>query len=157
MRLKDFYERYPTKLDCLERIEKIRWERYGPRCPFCRSERVRKKVVNGKRGRWNCHACKSSFTVLSGMPFNGTHTDLQKWFECINLMLNANRGLSSCDLAELLDLNWTQAVHMKRRIEREIYIGGEKRLRKIIGTSKKVFIKRKKNSSKRSSGKPVIT
>ena len=156
MRLADFFERYPTHESCLARIEKIRWGRYGPRCPHCRSPNVARKKEEGYVGRWNCHRCKSTFTVLSGTVFNGTKVPLQKWFECINLILNGNRELSSHEMALHLDVNQRSSLRMIKKIAREIYIGGEKRLLKIIGTTKRCFIRRKHKPYKRS-GKPVIT
>ena len=156
MRLQDFYEKYPTRESCLDRIEKVRWGRYGPRCPFCRSASVGRKKEGTKVGRWNCIGCKSSFTVLSGTLFVWSHTDLQKWFECINLTLNGNRVLSSHEMAVHIGVNQTTAWQMQKKIAREIYVGGEKRLREIIGTNKRVFIRRKRKPYKRT-GKPVIT
>ena len=156
MRLEGFYEKYPTQESCLHRIEKVRWGRYGPRCPLCRKASVSRKKEKGRVGRWNCHVCKSSFNVLSGTVFQGVHTDLQKWFECINLILNGNRVLSSHEMALHIGVHQRTAWRMQKKIAREIYIGGEKRLREIIGTRKRVFIRRKRKPYKRT-GKPVIT
>ena len=156
MRLEGFYEKYPTRESCLDRIEKVRWSRYGPRCPFCRTASVSRKKEGDRVGRWNCHKCKSSFTVLSGTVFRWVHTDLQKWFECINLILNGNRVLSSHEMALHIGVHQTTAWQMQKKIARDIYIGGEKRLREIIGTRKRVFIRRKRRVQKRS-GKPVIS
>ena len=157
MRLDDFYEKYPTHESCLARIEKIRWGRYGPRCAHCRSVHVARKKEKGYVGRWNCHRCKSTFTVLSGMVFGGTKVPLQKWFHCVNMILNGNKVLSSHEMGFLLGVNQTTALAMQKKIAREIYVGGERGLRRIIGTSKRVFIRRPRRPFKKRSGKPVIT
>lgn len=157
MRLEDFYEKYPTRESCLQRIEKVRWGRYGPRCPFCRTPKVGRKTGKVRVGLWNCYRCKSTFSVLSGTIFNWSHTDLQKWFECINLTLNGNRALSSYEMSLCIDVNQSIAWAMQKKIAREIYIGGEKRLREIIGTSKRVWVRRQRYKWKKRSGKPVIT
>ena len=157
MRLDDFFEKYPTQESFLARIEKTRWGRYGPRCPLCRKPDVGRKKEKGRVGRWNCYACKSSFTVLSGTPFQGTHIPLQKWFESVNLILNGNKVLSSHEMGFLLGVNQTTALAMQKKIAREIYIGGERGLRRIIGTSKRCFIRRPRRPFKKRTGKPVIT
>ena len=78
-------ERFPTQESCIEHLEQIR---FGgePFCPLCGTigESARKKE-GSKVGRWNCHACKSSFNVLSKTMFQGTHLPLQKWFCAIAL------------------------------------------------------------------------
>lgn len=156
MRLDDFFEKYPTQESCFARIEKIRWGRYGPRCPHCRKSHVARKKEQGRVGRWNCHVCKSSFTVLSGTIFQGARIPLQKWFHCVNMILNGTRVLSSHELAIHLGVTQRTAWQMQKKVARELYIGGEKRLLKIIGTTKRCFIRRKRKEYKRS-GKPVIT
>ena len=67
-------------------------------------------------GRWNCHACKSSFNVLSGTIFEKTRIPLQKWFLAISLVLNAKKSLSSYQLGRDLDLNQRSAWYMQQRI-----------------------------------------
>jgi len=37
------YRRFPTKESCLEHLEKVRWKD-EPCCPYCKSEKVSKKV-----------------------------------------------------------------------------------------------------------------
>ena len=77
---------------------------------------------------------------------------LEKDFLC----LNGNRVLSSHEMELHLEVNQRSSLRMMKKVAREIYIGGEKRLVKIIGTSKRVFIRWKRKPYKRS-GKPVIT
>ena len=158
MSLETVYEKYPTQESCLARIEKIRWQRRGPRCPYCRSPHVARKKEKGRVGRWNCHGCKSSFNVLSGTVFQHTRIPLQKWFFCVALLLNGNRVLSSHELGMHLDLHQTTALKMQRRIECEVDGGGGKRLQRMIGKERCYFIRRiyRRPRHKRR-GKPVIT
>ncbi len=83
------------------------------------SWRVMRKEGN-KIGRWNCHACKASFNILSGTMFQGTHLPLQKWFCAIALIVNAKKGMSSCQLARDLNLNQRSAWYMQQRIRAEM-------------------------------------
>ena len=113
-------ERFPTQESCIAHLEQIR---FGdkPFCPLCGTvgECARKKQGN-VIGRWNCHACKSSFNVLSKTMFQGTHLPLQKWFCAIALIVNAKKSLSSCQLARDLNLNQKTAWYMQQRIRAEM-------------------------------------
>ena len=113
-------ERFPTQESCIAHLEQIR---FGdePFCPLCGAvgEGARKKE-GLKVGRWNCHACKASFNVLSGTMFQGTHLPLQKWFCAIALIVNAKKSLSSCQLARDLNLNQKTAWYMQQRIRAEM-------------------------------------
>lgn len=79
MNLVTIFEKFPDQESCIAHLEQVRW-RGNPKCPLCGSEDVAKKVEGKKIGRWNCHACKSSFNVLSKTIFSGTKIPLQKWF-----------------------------------------------------------------------------
>ena len=158
MNLEMVYEKYPTQESCIARLEKIRWQRRGPRCPHCRSAHVARKKEKGRVGRWNCHGCKSSFNVLSGTVFQNTKLPLQKWFFCLDLLLNGTRVLSSHELGMHLDVSQPVALLMQKRIEREVEAGGGRKLQKIIGRERRFFIRRiyRRRIYKRR-GKPVIT
>ncbi len=56
----------PTQESCLGHLETVRWGD-DPACPSCKSNNVARKNERDKAGRWNCHACKSSFNVLPGI------------------------------------------------------------------------------------------
>ena len=64
---------------------------------MCGSDHVARKADKVRAGRWNCHGCQSSFNVLSGTIFSGTHLPLQKWFLAIALMVHAKKSLSKHD------------------------------------------------------------
>lgn len=115
MYLIEVFRRFPTQDACLVHLESIRWPEV-PTCPFCQSEKVARKAENARRGRWNCHSCKSSFNVLSGTIMQKTKIDLQKWFLAIGLMLNAKKSLSSYQLARDCDLTPPTAWYMQQRI-----------------------------------------
>ena len=131
MNLFGIMERFSTQENCIAYLEEIRWGD-EPECPHCESENVARKKVNGKSGRWNCHLCKSSFSVVSGTLFNGTKIPLPKWFMAIGLMSNAKKSLSSCQLARHLGLNQMSAWSMMQKIRKEMSRKGETLLKGII-------------------------
>ena len=119
MNLMTIMNRYPDEVSCIAHLEKISWGN-KPQCPYCESENVARKRENDKRGRWNCHLCKSSFNVLAKTMFQGTKIPLQKWFIAIVLVANAKKSLSSCQLGRDIDLNQRSAWYMMQRIRTEM-------------------------------------
>lgn len=142
MDLLKVFQKWPTHESCIEHLENVRWG-LTPACPLCGSVDVARKVDGHRVGRWNCHACKSSFNVLSGTIFQKTKVPLQKWFLAIALILNAKKSISSHQLARDLDLTQPTAHYLAMRIRRamvdqgdllsgiveadEAYIGGKPR------------------------------
>ena len=115
MHLFSIFQQFPDQQACISHLEAVRWGE-EPACPFCESPRVARKAERDLVGRWNCHACKSSFNVLSGTIFEKTRIPLQKWFLAISLVLNAKKSLSSYQLGRDLDLNQRSAWYMQQRI-----------------------------------------
>ncbi len=115
MNLISVFNQFPDQQSCIDHLEGIRWPEKAA-CPLCASDRVARKVEGHKVGRWNCHACKSSFNVLSGTIFQKTKIPLQKWFLAISLMANAKKSLSSYQLARDLELTQQSAWFMQQRI-----------------------------------------
>ena len=115
MNLITVFEKYPDQQACIAHLEKVRWND-NPACPFCKSDRVRRKHEGERVGRWNCHACRKSFNVLSGTVMQKTRIPLQKWFLGIALIVNAKKSLSSYQLARDLNLTHQSALYMQWRV-----------------------------------------
>ena len=115
MNLFSVFQQFPDQAACLSHLEAVRWGE-EPQCPFCESPRVARTAERALVGRWNCHACKSSFNVLSGTIFEKTRIPLQKWFLAISLMLNAKKSLSSYQLGRALDVTQRSAWYLQQRI-----------------------------------------
>ena len=115
MNLFSVFQQFPDQAACISHLEAVRWGE-EPQCPFCESPRVARKAERELGGRWNCHACKSSFNVLSGPIFEKTRIPLQKWFLAISLMLNAKKSLSSYQLGCDLDVTQRSAWYLQQRI-----------------------------------------
>lgn len=113
-------ERFPTQEACVEHLEKVRFgaEPFCPRCGVVGN--CARKSEKQYRARWNCHSCKSTFNVLTGTIFQGTHIPLKKWFIAVALIMNAKKSLSSCQLGRDLSLNQKSAWYMQQRIRAEM-------------------------------------
>ena len=123
-------QQFPDQQACLSHLEEVRWGD-APGCPFCHSGHVARKAEKGRLGRWNCHACKSSFNVLSGTIFAKTQIPLQQWFVAITLVLHAKKSLSRYQLGRDLALNQRSAWYMQQRI-RAAMTQGDRLLRGLI-------------------------
>lgn len=119
MNLLRIFKRFPDQEACIEHLENIRFGE-TPYCPHCGSVSVARKCDGDRVGRWNCHACKSSFNVLSGTIFEKTRVPLQKWFLAIGLMVNAKKSVSSPQLARDLDLTRQTALYVQKRIRAQM-------------------------------------
>ena len=131
MNLYTVFTRFPDQHACVAHLEAVRWGD-KPTCPFCTSTRVARKAERDRIGRWNCHACKSSFNVLSGTIFEKTRIPLQKWFVAISLLVNAKKSLSSYQLSRDLDLNQPSAWYMQQRIRAAMHADHADLLQGII-------------------------
>ena len=123
-------QQFPDQQACLSHLEEVRWGD-EPGCPFCHSGHVARKAEKGRLGRGNCHACKSSFNVLSGTIFAKTQIPLQQWFVAITLVLHAKKSLSRYQLGRDLALNQRSAWYMQQRI-RAAMTQGARLLRGLI-------------------------
>ena len=124
MDLVEVMERFPDQEACLEHLERIRWGD-KPCCPKCEGVSISCKNENGQGriGRWHCSDCGASFKVTSGTIFQGTKTPLQKWFLAISLIVNAVKGISSCQLARNLGLQQKTAWRIMIKIRAEMSKG----------------------------------
>ena len=118
------FQRFPDNEACIDHLERVRWGD-TPRCPHCQSERIGRKADGERVGRWNCHKCHASFSVLSGTIFHKTRVPLPKWFLAISLMLNAKKSLSSHQLGRDLDLNQKTAWRLAMQIRSGMVDDGE--------------------------------
>ena len=130
MNLFRVFQQFPDQHACLSHLEEVRWGD-EPGCPFCHSGHVARKAEKGRLGRGNCHACKSSFNVLSGTIFAKTQIPLQQWFVAITLVLHAKKSLSRYQLGRDLALNQRSAWYMQQRI-RAAMTQGARLLRGLI-------------------------
>ena len=127
MNLISISNKYPDQAACIRHLEAVRWGD-NPTCPRCKSTNIARKADSKRVGRWNCHACKSSFNVLSGTVFQKTRI-------AIGLMVNAKKSLSSCQLARDLQVSQPAAWYMQQRIRVAMVASERELLQGIINHS----------------------
>jgi len=113
------YKRFPTHDHAATYLERVRWPN-GPTCPYCGSRKASAKNESAGKTlaarRWQCQACKRSYSVTVGTIFHNSHVDLQRWFLLVALMLNAKKGLSAMQAARDLDMRRPTVWSMMHRI-----------------------------------------
>lgn len=112
LRLKNFYQKFPTEEACLEYLEKMRWPETRA-CPHCGSVKTY-KFKNGKL--FKCGDCRKQFTAKVGTIFTDSHIKLQDWFLAIYLLTSLKKGISSIRMAEYLGVTQKTAWFMLQRI-----------------------------------------
>ena len=122
--------RFPTQADCIAHIEHVRFAG-KPYCPHCQSAEVKPRVDRNREGRWNCHACKNTFSALTKTVFQNTKVDLRKWFVAIHILLNKG-DISSHELSRRLELNQKSAWYMIRRVKEAMGTGQRQLLTDIL-------------------------
>ena len=146
------FQKFPDHEACIEHLEEIRWN-YMPKCPYCESDRVRRKADGHRQGRWNCHACHSSFNVLSSTIFRKTKIQLQKWFLAICIVLNARESVSSHRLARYIGVTQPTAWYMGMRIRHAMDSQGQL-LREIVKADKAFIGGKPRNRNRQDSAPP---
>ncbi len=139
MNLIEVFNKYPTQKDCIEYLEKIKWQE-KPICPYCKSNKSHRMPAEN---RHYCHNCLTSYRVTVGTIFHDTRLPLQKWFLAISLIMNAKKGIASRQLAKDIQVTKDTAWSIQMRIRKamietpslltgivemdETYIGGKPR------------------------------
>jgi transposase-like protein len=120
MTISKIYKQFPTRLDCIKYLEKVRWNN-EPICPYCNS--INQTTLK-KEHRYHCNNCKTTYSVTVGTIFHKTKIDLQKWFVAIYLILNTETRYSTRQLARDLGITKDSAWYLLRRLE--IAFGNDK-------------------------------
>lgn len=109
-------ERYPDEKSAIKYFEKKRWPD-GVTCPLCKSDKVlRGRQKKRNRQLWYCHGCDTQFSVTSGTIMEDTKLPLRKWLLAFHLMGASKKGVSSLQLARMLEVTYKTAWHLAHRI-----------------------------------------
>ncbi|MDZ4689325.1 MAG: IS1595 family transposase [Planctomycetaceae bacterium] len=104
-----------------EFLEQKRWPN-GPVCSHCGStEAYRLTAKEGSKspvrpGVCKCKKCRKQFTIRTGSIFEDSKLPLHKWLMAIHLMCAGKAGISSHELARLLDITQKSAWFVEHRI-----------------------------------------
>jgi transposase-like protein len=96
----------------------------GPLCPHCRllgkATQLNRETgigTHGRKGLYQCRACRKQFTVTVGTIFEDSHIPLHKWLLGIHLICSSQKKVIAVQLQRELKLgSWRSASFMCRRI-----------------------------------------
>lgn len=112
MNLLEITKRFPSDDRCREFLERLRWPN-GPQCPRCKgSELVRLSA----KLLW-CDKCDYQFGVTVGTVFHDSHLPLITWFAATQLLCEAKKGMSACQIQRTLGIgSYKTAWYLCHRI-----------------------------------------
>lgn len=118
-----------------EHVENALWPN-GPHCPHCgnagkiyelngvRSKPSKKNPEGVERhGLKKCGECRKQFTVRIGTIFEESHIPMTKWLQAIYLMCSSKTGISSHQLARVLEITVKSAWFLSHRIREAMRSG----------------------------------
>lgn len=116
MKLKEVYSLFPSKNDCFDYLEELRWAN-KPICPYCNSKHY---TVLKKNNRYHCNTCNTSYSVTVNTIFHKTKIDLQKWFYAIHIIMENDNKISSRELANEISTTKDTAWRITKEIKNTI-------------------------------------
>ena len=104
-------------------LEKLLWPD-GPVCPHCgiigeatKLDREEGSDTHGRKGLYQCNACRQQFTVTVKSIFEDSKIPLHKWLLAFHLMCSSKKGVSALQLQRELELgSYRTAWFMSHRI-----------------------------------------
>ena len=113
MNFLEFNKKFPTEIACINHFVKIRYQ--GKiNCRHCGNSKIYHRQDEPKK--FQCTACKNSFSVFKGTIFEKSATDLRKWMYAIHLFLNSKKGISGYQLQREIGVTYKCAWRMLKQI-----------------------------------------
>ena len=105
------YENFPDEESCIKYFEMMRW---GDKVisPFDPTS----KVYKCSNGKYKCKNTGRYFDVKTGTVFAKTKMPMRKWFSVMMLLLTHIRGISSCQVASILNIKQRTAWGMMQKV-----------------------------------------
>lgn len=126
---------FHCEVAAFEHVESALWPN-GPHCPHCgnagkiyelkgvRSKPSKKNPEGVERhGLKKCGECRKQFTVRIGTVFEESHIPMTKWLQAIYLMCSSKKGISSNQLARVLEITVKSAWFLSHRIREAMRSG----------------------------------
>jgi transposase-like protein len=108
-----FQKEFSSEEKCREQLELQRWNG-TPACPHCASVSVTRFATNNKI--FKCKDCRKKFSVTVGTIYENTKIPLTKWFLAQYILAVHSKGISSLQLATMLDVTQKTAWFLNHRI-----------------------------------------
>src|SRR5579864_3418722 len=107
---------FSNPMVCLEAASKVKWPK-GPECPRCQGKKL---SFLKTRLMWTCLACRKQFSVKVGTIFEDSPIGLGKWLTAMWMLTNCKNGVSSYEIARVLQITqktaWPRWSPQKRPV-----------------------------------------
>ena len=107
----DLLKAFPTEEDCVNHLEKLRWNGYVI-SPFDNTSKVYKCSNN----KYKCKNTGKYFNVRTNTVFDNTKIPLQKWFLALYVFSSHKKGVSSHQLAKDISVTQKSAWFLLHRL-----------------------------------------
>lgn len=107
----NFFKTFPDEQSCIDHLTKIRWNGTVT-SPFDKES----KVYKCKNNRYKCKNTGKYFNCKTYTIFYNTPLGLHKWFLCIYVMISQGKGISSPQMAKIIEVTQPTAWYMMHRI-----------------------------------------
>jgi transposase-like protein len=100
-------------------IRELRWKS-GCNCPFCSSNKIRKRGKNDRHSgcqRYQCKKCTKRFDDLTGTVFSGRHQSITVWLSYLYLL---GLNVSNLQIAQELDLCASDSQRMAEQLRQAV-------------------------------------
>jgi response regulator RpfG family c-di-GMP phosphodiesterase len=121
----EILETFKDEDSCIKHLETLRWNPHV-KSPFDPASKVYKC-------RGYLYKCKNSgkyFNAKTGTLFHNSKVELRKWYAAIWLVTEANKTITSVEMAKELDLTQKTAWYMIKRIKDYYTLATPKRAQK---------------------------
>ena len=109
-----FMTLYGTEAQCRAALYRSRWPD-GFRCARCEGA-AHSRFWRGKQEYFQCTACRSQTTLVSGTLFEATKLPLEKWFLGLYLLTSTKTNMAALEMMRHLDVCYRTAWRLKHKV-----------------------------------------
>lgn len=117
------FEMFPDEESARRWFEEARWPD-GVQCAYCDLAAMVNPVPNLKPMPWRCANCKKYFSVRTHTVMANSRLSYRTWAFATYLVTTAVKGISSHQLARMLDITQKSAWHLAHRIRKAMESAG---------------------------------
>jgi len=121
--------RFGTEQKCRDYLVNLRWDG-RPTCHKCGNKHLNYFLTS--RNIWKCSNCKTQFSILKNTIFESSNLSLVTWFKAIFYITTFKRGISSCQLGRLLEVEQRTAWFILHRLREVMKDEGNLILKGIV-------------------------
>jgi transposase-like protein len=132
MNLMSVIEKYSDDAACRDLLEDLRWPN-GIACPKCGGTSVYRLEARHQI-ECNDRSCKYRFSATSGTIFHDSKLPLRKWLLAVYIITESKKGISSNQLARMLNTTVKTAWYLSHRIREALKLDNPRQLTGTVET-----------------------